>query len=234
MMTRWIPWAAGVLVTGLLSAAQAAPITALYYTSSPASWVGQGETITVTPADGFAFNVSRNFDNGVSFWINDFLTNPDFQQQRWWFVDFSAPFDATLLVGFYDHATRWPFQEPENPGLDFGGNGRGNNALTGFFEVLEALYADDGSVLRFAADFTQFDEGIAAWWNRGSIRFNSDIPLRTAQIPEPATGLVLLSALIAAGWLRSGRTRRYDAPDLSPSVRQRSTVRYSRSCLADR
>lgn len=199
---------ASLAVALAIFAANAAPFTGLYYTSSPTSWVGHGETVTVTPADGFDFNVSRNFDNGVSFWINDFLTNPDFQQQRWWFVDFSAPFDSLLTVGFYDHATRWPFQDPENPGLAFGGNGRGNNTLTGYFEVLEAVYADDGSVLRFAANFTQFDEGIEEWWNRGAVRFNSEIPLIVAQVPEPATGLLLAAALLAAGTLRNLRTRR--------------------------
>ena len=191
-MKRWL--AAIVLAAGAATAAQAAPMTVFYYTSSPSSWVGQGETVTVTPTDGFAFNVNRNFDNGVSFAINDFLTNPDFQKTRWWYLDFAAPFNALLTVGYYDHATRWPFQDAENPGLSFSGNGRGNNMLTGFFEVLEAVYDVDGTVLKFAADFTQFDEGFADWWNKGAIRFNSDVPLFSS-VPEPATGIVLMIAL---------------------------------------
>ena len=199
---RWIALISAALA---VFSANAAPITALYYTSSPESWVGHGETVTVTPAEGFQFTAQPNFDNGVSFAINDFLTNPDFQKTRWWYLDFAAPFSALLTVGFYDHATRFPFQDAENPGLDFSGNGRGNNMLTGFFEVLEAVYAADGSVLKFAADFTQFDEGFANWWNRGSIRFNSDIPLIISQVPEPATGLLLFAALLAAATVRHQR-----------------------------
>lgn len=194
---RWL--AAIFLVAGATTGAQAAPITAFYYTSSPTSWVGQGETVTVTPADGFEFNANRTFDNGVSLAINDFLTNPDFQKTRWWYLEFSAPFDALLSVGFYDNAMRWPFQDPERPGLSFSGNGRGNNTLTGFFEVFEAVFSEDGSVMSFAADFTQFDEGFEGAWNKGAIRFNSEIPLFTSEVPEPGSGLALLALAAAIG-----------------------------------
>lgn len=210
-MVGFARWIALISVALAGFGANAAPITAFYYTSSPQSWVGHGETVTVTPAEGFEFMAQPNFANGVSFAINDFLTNPDFQKTRWWYLDFVAPFSALLTVGFYDHATRFPFQDAENPALDFSGNGRGNNMLTGFFEVLEAVYAADGSVLRFAADFTQFDEGFADWWNRGSIRFNSDIPLIVSEVPEPSTGLVLVAALLAAATV--GQRRRRERAD---------------------
>lgn len=173
---------AGALAS-LAFCGQAAAATELYYTSSPQSWVGGGETVSVTPADGFDFVASRNFDNGVSFSIDDFASNPDFQETRWWYLDFAAPFSAPLTVGSYQGATRFPFQEDDEPGLSFTGNGRGDNTLTGWFNVLEVAYAPDGSVLFFAADFMQYDEGFQAWWNLGSIRYNSDIPA----IPEPGT-----------------------------------------------
>ena len=220
-MVGFARWIALVSVPLAVFAANAAPITAFYYTSSPASYVGHGETVTVTPAEGFQFTANPNFDNGVSFAINDFLTNPDFQKTRWWYLDFAAPFSALLTVGFYDHATRFAFQHAENPGLDVRGNGRGNNMLTGFFEVLEAVYAADGSVLKFAADFTQFDEGLADWWNRGSIRFNSDTPLIISQAPEPSTGLLLFAALLAVATV--GHRRRRERADDRPT---RNTHRF--------
>jgi len=189
--------AVAVISASALTVAWAAPITAFYYTSSPTSWVGQGETVTVTPTDGFDFFANPNFDNGVSLAINDWRTNPDFQKARWWFLDFAAPGDALLSVGFYDRAMRWPFQDRDRPGLAFGGNGRGNNTLTGFFEVFELVFDPNGSILRFAADFTQFDEGFEQSWNRGAIRFNSDVPLFANTVPEPGTALILAALLVA-------------------------------------
>jgi len=167
--------------------------TILFYTSSPDSWVGGGETVSVTPSSGFEFFPSRNFDNGVSFAVNDFGTNPDFWARRWWYLDFAAPNDAPLIPGTYLGATRFPFQDPAVPGLSFSGNGRGNNTLTGQFTVLEARYTAAGDVLSFAADFIQYDEGFSSWWNVGSIRFNSDAPIST--IPEPSVGLLVLTGL---------------------------------------
>lgn len=184
---------ATALITLLLLPVQAFAITALYYTSSAESWVGNGETVLVTPVGGFEFTASRNYDNGVSFAVNDFNTNPDFWSTRWWYIDFVAPNDAPLAVGTYLNATRFPFQAPSSPGLAFIGNGRGNNTLTGSFSVLEASYAQDGAVLSFAADFLQYDEGIQSWWNIGAIRYNSSVAI--AAVPEPSTSLLLLVGL---------------------------------------
>lgn len=178
----------------------AAPVTGLYYTSSATSWVGNGETISVGPSDGFNFSVNRNFDQGISFAINDFATNPNFSSTRWWYLDFAAPFNQTLQTGHYSNATRFPFQQFDTPGLTFSGNGRGDNQLSGFFDVLEISYGAGGDVLSFAANFTQFDENITDWWNRGSVRFNSNIALLA--VPEPHSlalfamgGMILIGAL---------------------------------------
>ena len=75
-------------------------ITTLYYFSEPGDYIGQGETVWVSDTDGFDFFVSRNFDNGISFSINNFNdpTVP-FQDQQWWNLDFAAPFNADLVAG---------------------------------------------------------------------------------------------------------------------------------------
>src|SRR5262249_47825262 len=67
--------------------------------------------------------------------------------------------------------TRWPFQASGVTGLSVDGDGRGSNTLTGSFTVTQALYAADGTVLRFAASFEQHSEGQAPALT-GTINFN--------------------------------------------------------------
>jgi hypothetical protein len=180
-------------------------ITALYVTSSPESWVGGGATFLVTPADGFEFSYYRSFDYSISFAVNDFQTNPDSWSTRWWYLDIAAPLWKSPQVGSYPCARRYPFQGYREPGLSFMGNGRGNNVLTGSFEVLEATYAADDSILALAFDFIQFDEGIASWWNVGSFRYNSTVPLTSSFqvpvpeycLPEPSSCGLLCTAIVA-------------------------------------
>jgi len=187
------------IITALIMASsvftgQAAASTVLYYTSSEDSWVGQGETATITPSQGFTFLISRNYDQGVSFWIDNFATSPNPSLYQWWHVDFAAPYEALIQAGHYAGATRFAFQDPSEPGLDFGGNGRGNNTLLGYFDVYEAVYGMDGGVLSFAADFVQYDSGNEDAWSMGSVRYNSDYP-----IPEPSTIMLLLAGLPLLG-----------------------------------
>lgn len=192
-----------VAAVTMASGTEALAANQFYYTSSPTSWVGGGETVTVGEDNGFTIVASRNYDNGVSFAINDDATNPDFWSQRWWYLDFAAPNNATLTPGEYDNATRWPFQSANEAGLSFSGNGRGNNTLTGSFTVLASEFAQDGSVLSFAADFVQYDETMVDAWNHGSIRYNSSIPI--AAVPEP--GALWLMGLGLVGLAVVGRRR---------------------------
>ena len=74
--------------------------------------------------------------------------------------------------------------------MAFTAPGRGDNMLTGWFNVLQADYDLSGQVAAFAVDFVQYDEGNVTRWNRGSIRFNSDIP---APGPPPS---MLISKLV--------------------------------------
>ena len=198
-----------VVAAQLLYVAAAHATTFFSYSSSPTSWVGGGESVMVSPADGFDFLVFRNFDQGISFAIDDFATNPDFFSTRWWNLDFAAPLDVPLTVGHYVGATRFPFQDASRPGLDFSGNGNGDNTLTGSFDVFEVRYSLSGDVLAFAADFVQFDEGIEDRWSCGIIRYNSSIDLQ--EIPEPASILLLAPALAFLATV--GLWRQLRAPD---------------------
>lgn len=151
-----------LLLALLASSSQAA--TYLYFNSEPGDYIGQGQENTWTELDG-TFTANRNFDNGVSIYFNG---------SDWWDLDFAAPNQQEIVAGVYDGATRFPFQSPTTPGLDVSGSGRGCITLTGRFVVLDAVYATNGDVISFAADFEQHCEGgTPALF--GSIRFNTEV-----------------------------------------------------------
>jgi len=184
------------LVMGLALTANA-QTTAFFFTG-PNGYVCGGKTGLVTAEDGFVFYAQRNFDNGVS--LDVFGPNPlNFGAS----LNFAAPHNVPLTIGTYLDATRYPFQAPNSPGLSFSMNGRGDNTLTGFFTVLEIAYGPGNSITSFAADFTQYDEGQMNWWNQGSIRFNSSLP-----IPEPAVpSLLITGCAILLRKLCQGKTQ---------------------------
>jgi hypothetical protein len=125
--------------------------TFLSFSSQPGDYIGGGQSRTFTPNDSqFSSMVSQeNREIAVSV----------FPPGSFWFLHMAAPAGQQLLPGVYQGATRWPFQEPSTPGLDFSGDGRGCNTSTGRFEVLEAVYASFGYVERFHATFEQHCEG---------------------------------------------------------------------------
>ena len=175
----------------------AAQTTVLDLKSQPGDYIGGGLDQTFTPADG-NFTASRNFDNGVTITFNG---GPHF-----WRVSLAAPQDAELVPGVYENATRWPFQSPTGPGMDISGEGRGCNALTGRFEVLEAVYTPSGDVERFAATFEQHCEG-AAPALLGSVLFNSTLP----PPPPPPTVCMSRVATIPALIAEVGRLTTSDS-----------------------
>ena len=179
----------GFAVTGLSQG------STLFSFSSPQSWIGQGESFTAAATNGFAITALRNVDNGVSLSISD--------GTRYWFLDFAAPGDAPLAAGQYNNATRWPFQDPGSPGMNFAGNGRTDNTLIGYFNVLTVEYGPGNTINRFDADFLQYDEGQPSAWNQGSIRFDGFAP-----VPEPGTIPLIAAgvlALVAMNWRRQSR-----------------------------
>jgi VCBS repeat-containing protein len=128
-------------------------VTSLYLNSQPGDYIGQGQTLSYTPAGG-TFTASRNYDNGVSV---NYQSATDLG--TYWFTDFAAPGNATLVPGYYGNAARFPFQGGNQPGLSVSGEGRGSNTLTGNFTVLDAVYDSSGNVLQFDATFEQHSEG---------------------------------------------------------------------------
>jgi hypothetical protein len=162
----------------------------IYFTSTPGSWIGQGQTLYLSPV-----TASRTFNLGA--YTNTVTFSADGYHLR-----LVGPNHMLVDVGFYDQATRWPFNGA-SPGMWFSAPGRGDNKISGWFDVLQADYSTDGTIRAFAADFKQYDESSTTDWTQGSVRYHSDIP-----IPEPAPGAAILVSVAAMAMRRhSGRRR---------------------------
>jgi hypothetical protein len=174
----------GITLSLSLAIPVAPGTTALVYFSHPGDYIGGGVNRQLHAGqDGVTISASRHGqgNRGVYFGIRvgNFT--------EWWDLYLGPPPAAgvPLAVGSYENAVRYTSAGGLSPGLDLGGNGRGCNTIRGRFDVLEAIYAVDGSVQRFAADFVQHCEGgLRALF--GQIRFNSEVPLSLeSALPAP-------------------------------------------------
>jgi hypothetical protein len=138
--------------TGIPIASAQSEETFLSFVSEQGDYIGQGESRSFTPADS-------QFSSMVSQDRREIAVNVFPFAGGFWFLHLAAPSGQELVPGNYEGATRWPFQNPAVPGMDFSGDGRGCNMLTGRFQVLEALYHDFGYIERFHATFEQHCEG---------------------------------------------------------------------------
>jgi hypothetical protein len=73
----------------------------------------------------------------------------------WWYLRFSAPAGTQLKPGTYENVARWPFYKP---GLDYSGDGRGCNQLSGRFVIHEAVFSGASTVERLRMSFEQHCE----------------------------------------------------------------------------
>jgi len=138
--------------------------TTLTFTSERGDYIGQGLEWALTPLDG---TITASSGTGAA--------HVHFGGATWWDLDFTAPAGSALVPGYYEGATRWPFQSPTSPGLDVSGDARGCNTLFGRFVVLEAQVGSAGDVQTLAIDFEQHCEGMGPALF-GSVRINSLIP----------------------------------------------------------
>jgi hypothetical protein len=54
-----------------------------------------------------------------------------------------------------------------------------------------------------AIDFVQYDETINTWWNFGSLRYNSDLPI--TPVPEPEATVLAAAGLFLFLWYPARR-----------------------------
>jgi hypothetical protein len=132
--------------------------------SEPGEYVGQGIRRLLTTDDG-RIRVTRNYLQGVSV---EFETESN--RYNLYFV---GSYGAQLAVGAYENATRFPFQESAEPGMDVSAEGRGCSTLTGRFDVLELVYGSHGEVEVFSVDFEQYCDGSKSALF-GSVRFRAN------------------------------------------------------------
>lgn len=131
--------------------------------SESGDFIGQGEYREFYLITG-TIDAVRNWNNGVTI---------RYRGAESWDFNFSAPGNVELTEGEYLGATRWPFQEADEPGLDASGAGRGCNTLSGNFQVISAQYDSEGEVERFEANFEQHCEGMEPALF-GIINYNKD------------------------------------------------------------
>ena len=163
--------------------------TGLSFRGQAGEPITRGTTRTLLD-DEYTFSVERNFDNGISVDIQ--------KDTESWIVDMSAPGRVPLVSGDSFNATRWPFQETDSAGFDFGDDGRGLNSLTAFFEINELVYDIDGEVLSLDVSFMQrargfFEERTSV----GRLKFN------VTAVPEPSGFLWLAIFSVVAATTRN-------------------------------
>lgn len=137
--------------------------TNFIFDSEEGDYIGQGLYQEFYLADG-NITASRNYDNGVTI---------RFKGRDSWTLNFAAPGDVDLTTGLYSNATRFPFQDVTEPGLDISGAGRGCNTLEGNFEVTNLVYDSEGEVEKFEATFEQHCSGMTPALF-GLVNYNKD------------------------------------------------------------
>ena len=204
-MIRLAPLAA--LLYASLGHAALADKASVYLYSTPGSWVGS--TIGA-PEALWTHGEEGIFQGGYNYGSQEKGVEIRYRGDDDWSFQFSGPeYDKAtntlnqkpLSVGFYDKATRYPFNSPTRPGIDINGGGHGDNTEYGWFNVLEVSYdAQTGELASFAVDFRQYDEatGPSGPFLYGSLRFNSDIAIHA--IPEPSTYAMLVGGLAVLGF----------------------------------
>lgn len=123
----------------------------VYLVSDPGDYVGGGQTRTYTQANA-VMNVSvSGRDVSVSIDGNE-----------WWSGNFAGMSSLEQLQpGYYGGLRRYPFHNPIKGGLDWGGEGRGCNTLTGWFTI-DSLSFVNGSLASLDLRFEQHCEGASA------------------------------------------------------------------------
>jgi hypothetical protein len=151
--------------------------TQFSYTATPGSWIGDGVTTFLeTPDTGWSFGATARTDHSfvsltaIRTAAADQSGPTDFQLQL------QAPSEQVLVPGFYDGATRYPFEPPATPGFTLVGNHREDNSYTGYFKVLEVDFGSGTTVNRFAVEFQMFDNGSPDNWVLGEFLYNSTVP----------------------------------------------------------
>jgi hypothetical protein len=122
----------------------------VYLESQPGDFVGAGQNYSYTPADA-EISVEATAGHLVVTVTGDQSWQGNFQTMEG---------VTTLQPGYYGNLERYPFNNPVRGGLDWSGEGRGSNTLSGWFVVDNATY-QGGALTSFDLRFEQHSEGLA-------------------------------------------------------------------------
>ena len=122
----------------------------IYLVSDASDYIGGGQTYTVTPP---GYNVTLTTYGGrLAVSVNGSGHN--------WTADFQPMSTLSQLQpGYYGDLQRYPFNNPVKGGLDWSGDGRGCNTLTGWFVVDSVTYSA-GNLASIDLRFEQHCEGL--------------------------------------------------------------------------
>lgn len=164
----------------------------IYLQSAKGDYIGAGKTLLYQPkAD--QIEVQAGADRiGVRL-----------LQSPWWSGDFAAPLITShLQPGYYGALNRFPFDNPVEGGMDWGGDGRGCNRLTGWF-ALDRMKTVAGELRAFTIRFVQHCETRDAAPLRGFIRWRAVTPAPV----QPFTDVAghrherAINRVAAEGWM---------------------------------
>lgn len=121
----------------------------IYLQSDSGDYIGDGRTYTYTP-DNALVTVSATAGllsvevSGTETWSGRFLVMSQLNQ---------------LQTGYYGGLMRYPYNNPVKGGLEWYGEGRGSNTLTGWFAIDNVTYVN-GVLTAIDLRFEQHSEGL--------------------------------------------------------------------------
>lgn len=145
--------------------------------SDAGDWIGAGESYSYTQENAV-----------ISVTASAGLLSVAIEGDEWWYGDFQLPGDLERLEpGTWTGLQRYPFHDPAEGGLDWSGEGRGCNTLTGSLTIDAVTYEGD---LLTAIDLTfeQHCEGGAPALH-GTIHWRADDSSGPAGPTNPPSGL---------------------------------------------
>ncbi|NJD06771.1 MAG: hypothetical protein FIA97_09785 [Methylococcaceae bacterium] len=149
--------------------------TSLVFFGEANEYVSQGQQYRLTTADG-SFSIASPDAGTLTLSVENLPALS-------WQLKLAAADGQSLSVGSFESAQREGSQEAGHPGLDFFGDGRGCNTVTGRFDVLELVRDGQGNVIHLAVHFEQHCEGgLPALI--GEVRYDSDVPITPFVVVE--------------------------------------------------
>ncbi len=122
--------------------------------SDPGDFVGGGRTYHFTQSNS---SVTVTATGGHLAIVLHEAHGP--ATDSWWDGDFVEPVRLPVLMrGTYTGLQRYPFNDAAQGGLDWSGEGRGSNDLTGWFAIDKVSYDSDGRLSAITLRFEQHSE----------------------------------------------------------------------------